>query len=162
MISDTRCCINFRVKIQKMRCPYCESAETKVTNKRDVAQGTRRRRECLKCSKRFTTHEKLEPIDITVVKKDGRRERFSAEKLKAGIIRACEKRPISQEQINSIVSEIEERLAKKGKEIKSKEIGEHVIKALKKLDKVAYIRFASVYREFKDINDFKNELKEVS
>jgi transcriptional repressor NrdR len=144
-----------------MRCPYCNYEETKVTNKRDIDNGTRRRRECLKCGKRFTTHETLEPIDIIVVKKDGRREPFLREKLKSGIVKACEKRPVSIEQIEKVVNEIEEKLAKKGKEVSSKMVGEYVIMALKKLDKIAYIRFASVYREFKDINDFKNAVKEI-
>jgi transcriptional repressor NrdR len=144
-----------------MRCPYCNYEETKVTNKRDIDNGTRRRRECLKCGKRFTTHETLEPIDIIVVKKDGRREPFLREKLKSGIVKACEKRPVSIEQIEKVVNEIEEKLAKKGKEVSSKMVGEYVIMALKKLDKIAYIRFASVYRDFKDINDFKNAVKEI-
>lgn len=144
-----------------MRCPYCNFEETKVTNKRDVDEGTRRRRECLKCGKRFTTYERLEPIDIMVVKKDGRREAFSREKLKQGIVKACEKRPVSQEQIEKAVNEIEEKLAKKGKEVPSKAIGELVMSALKKLDKVAYIRFASVYHEFKDVEDFKRGLKGI-
>lgn len=144
-----------------MNCPFCDNTETKVTNKRDVDEGTRRRRECLKCGKRFTTYERLEPIDIVVVKKDGRREGFSREKVKIGIMKACEKRPISQEEVEKTVNQIEEKLAKKGKEIASREIGELVMKALKKLDKVAYIRFASVYNEFKDINDFKEGLREL-
>jgi transcriptional repressor NrdR len=143
-----------------MKCKYCGS-ETKVTNKRDFEGGTRRRRECLKCGKRFTTYEKPEIHEIVVVKKDGRREDFNREKLKNGIVKACEKRPISREKIEQIVNDIELKLEKKGKEVSSKMIGELVMKHLKKLDKVAYIRFASVYKDFKDVEDFKREIKEV-
>ncbi len=143
-----------------MKCVYC-GAETKVTDKRESPEGTRRRRECLKCKKRFTTYEKPEKKEIIVVKKDGRREKFSDGKLKSGIIKACEKRPISIEKIEKIVDEIEEKLRKKGKEIKSQFIGELVMNKLKKLDKVAYIRFASVYKEFKDVEDFKLAIKQV-
>jgi len=145
-----------------MLCPYCGNEETKVTDKRDSKNETRRRRECLKCRKRFTTYEKIEPAEIFVIKKDGRREPFSREKLRIGIIKACEKSDISLEVIEKIVSKIEEKLKQHGNEVKSRLIGEMVMNALKKLDKVAYIRFASVYREFKDINDFKKEIKEVS
>lgn len=143
-----------------MLCPYCSHAETKVTNKRDVKEIVRRRRECLKCRKRFTTYERPE-IEIIVVKKDGRRENFSREKLKIGIIKACEKRPISHDKIDKLLREIEEKLRRKGKEIKSKKIGEMVMQKLKKLDKVAYIRFASVYHEFKNVDEFKEKIKEV-
>ena len=144
-----------------MLCPYCSNDETKVTDKRDSKNETRRRRECLKCGKRFTTYERVEPAEIFVVKKDGRRELFSREKLKNGIMKACEKRHVSLEQIGLIVGQIEEKLKQHGPEIKSKIIGEMVIKALKKVDKIAYIRFASVYRNFQDVNDFKREIKEV-
>lgn len=145
-----------------MNCPYCSNDETKVTDKRESGSEIRRRRECLKCKKRFTTYEKIQEKEILVVKKDGRREPFNRDKILLGIIKACEKRNISHEKIEEVVGKIEERLRKKGKEVNSKIIGEEVIKALKKLDKVAYIRFASVYREFKDVNDFKREIKEVS
>ncbi len=146
-----------------MNCPYCNGKESRVVDKRaSVLNNIRRRRECLKCKKRFTTYERIENIDLIVVKKDGRREAFDREKLKKGILKACEKRPISIEKIENSVNDIEIRLrGLKGKEIKSKFIGELVMKALKKLDKVAYIRFASVYREFKDIKDFEKELKEI-
>jgi transcriptional repressor NrdR len=146
-----------------MKCPYCGNAETKVTDKRDSEEEgiTRRRRECLKCKRRFTTYERPE-IEIIVVKKDGRREDYNRDKLLQGIIKACEKRPVSRGEIEKTIGEMEEKLRKKGKEVESKFIGELVMKALKKLDKVAYIRFASVYREFKDVDDFKKELKEVS
>jgi len=144
-----------------MICPYCGHEETKVTNKRDVEKITRRRRECLECKRRFTTHERPE-IELIVVKKDSRRENFDREKLKNGMVKACEKRPVSREQIAKSVDKIEELLRRKGGEVKSKMIGELVMKSLKKLDKVAYIRFASVYKDFKDIKDFKSEIKEVS
>lgn len=144
-----------------MFCPFCANSENKVTDKRISEEGkaTRRRRECIKCGKRFTTYERVELGDIMIVKKDKRREAFSREKLKIGIQKACEKRAISGEQIKEIVDSVEENLRKKGKEIKSEKIGEMVMKKLKKVDDVAYIRFASVYRDFKDIKDFKNEIK---
>lgn len=145
-----------------MLCPYCGNDETKVTDKRDSKDETRRRRECLKCGKRFTTYEKIQEVEIFVVKKDGRREPFSSEKLKTGIIKACEKRPITGEQIEQAVSYIEEKLKQHGPEVKTSMIGEMVMRKLKQLDKIAYIRFASVYRDFKDIDDFKKEIKEVS
>ncbi len=143
-----------------MKCKFC-GEETKVTDKRESPEGTRRRRECLKCKKRFTTYEKPEEKDIIVVKKDGRREHFADEKLRLGLIKACEKRPVSMEKIDKIVEEIKEKLSKKGKEVNSKTIGEMVMQKLKKLDKVAYIRFASVYHDFQDLNDFKKEIKEL-
>jgi len=145
-----------------MKCPYCNNEETRVTDKRDIAGITRRRRECLKCGKRFTTYERVE-FDLVVVKKDGRREKFNREKLKTGIEKAFEKRPISTEKIDQLTSDIEARVYRvaKGKEIKSSKIGEIVMSKLKKIDKVAYIRFASVYREFADLDDFKQELKEL-
>lgn len=143
-----------------MRCPFC-GAETKVTNKRDNEGETRRRRECLKCHKRFTTYEKIE-ADIRVIKKDGTRQAFEIEKIKKGIIRACEKRPVSLEKIEQVVQNIEDKLKSSNKkEIKTETIGELIMKELKKLDKIAYIRFASVYREFKDVSDFKKEIKEL-
>lgn len=145
-----------------MNCIFC-GGETKVTDKRDSDGETRRRRECLKCKKRFTTYERAEELNIIVIKKDKRREPFSKEKLRAGIMRACEKRPIETEKIDKILNEIEMKIREKmkGKEVSSKEIGELVMKALKKLDKVAYIRFASVYHDFKDAKDFKKEIKEL-
>ena len=145
-----------------MNCPFCHSTTLKVTNKRNSIEGIRRRRECLKCKKRFTTYEKIAEYDIYVIKKDSSREKFDPDKLKMGLDKAFEKRPVSKDKINSIVSEIEELIRKKGKmEIRSKLIGEIMMKKIKKLDKVAYVRFASVYRDFKDIEDFKEELKEL-
>lgn len=145
-----------------MKCPYCSNESFKVTNKRSSPDSIRRRRECLKCKKRFTTYERVEKSEIYVVKKDGRRELFNIEKIKNGLIKAFEKRPISIEQIENIAKEIEEQIRKKGKkEIKSSIIGEVVMKRIKKVDNIAYIRFASVYREFKHLNDFKREIKEL-
>jgi transcriptional repressor NrdR len=142
-----------------MDCPYCKS-KTKVTNKRESPEGVRRRRECLKCRKRFTTYEKEAKGDFYIIKKDGRRERFEREKLEAGIYRAFEKRPVAKEKVDKMINEIEEQLRKPGKkEIKSSAIGELVMKKIKKLDNVAYIRFASVYRDFQDVKDFKKELR---
>ena len=117
-----------------MKCPYCASADTKVMDKRDSENGgaTRRRRECLKCSKRFTTYERVDDKNIILVKKDGRREKFSKEKLRNGIMKACEKRPISVEKVDKIISEIEEKLGKKGKEVKSEVLGKMVMNKLKK------------------------------
>ncbi len=146
-----------------MRCPYCSSPELKVTDKRKSGDGIRRRRECLKCKKRFTTYEKIEKSELWVIKKDGSRERFDREKLENGINKAFEKRPVSKEKIDKMINEIEEQLRKKGrKEVKSSLIGEMAMRKIKKLDNVAYIRFASVYREFQDVNDFKLALKQVA
>ncbi len=142
-----------------MQCYFCSHPETKVTNKRDIDNEVRRRRECLKCHKRFTTYEKVEPSELYVIKKDGRREKFSREKLAQGVLRAFEKRPVPQEKIQNMLNEIEENLGKKGKEVESSIIGEMVMKHIEKLDKVAYVRFASVYKEFQDVSDFKKELK---
>lgn len=145
-----------------MKCPFCNSNKTEVTDKRDVEQETRRRRECLKCKKRFTTYERVETKNLRVIKKDGSRELFDHEKIKRGIIKACEKRPVSLEKIEVAVHDIEFKLKSSNKkEVKSQVIGEMIMKALKKLDEVAYIRFASVYREFKDVSDFKKQIKEL-
>jgi len=145
-----------------MKCPYCSDLHLRVTNKRSSHEGIRRRRECLKCKKRFTTYEKIEQLNIYVIKKDGRREAFNPEKIKNGLIRAFEKRPVSIEQIEKVIQEIEEQIRKKGqKEIKSSSIGEMIMKKIKRIDNVAYIRFASVYRDFKHPDDFKREIKEL-
>lgn len=145
-----------------MICPYCTHKESKVTDKRSSPDGIRRRRECLKCKKRFTTYERVERSDLYVIKKDNRREKFDIKKLEAGIEKAFEKRPISHEKIKKMMSEIEESIRKSGKkEIKSSFIGETVMKKLKKVDNIAYIRFASVYRQFQDIKDFKQELRSL-
>ena len=149
-----------------MKCPYCSSNDTKVVDKRNSPEGhsIRRRRECLhnQCSKRFTTYEHLDMLDLFVMKKDGKRETFDPEKLKRGIKRACEKRPVSTQQINEIVEGVHSRLLKnKSTEVTSTYVGELVMKLLKKIDKVAYIRFASVYREFTDLSSFKQELESL-
>ena len=147
-----------------MKCPYCQNTETKVTDKRDAEEVnlTRRRRECLKCEKRFTTYEKIETSNILVIKKDGRKEQYSRDKIKKGLKKACEKRPVTDERIEAEIDAIEMQLLKNEKgEISSKDVGELAIKALKKLDKIAYIRFASVYREFADLEDFNEELKKL-
>ncbi len=145
-----------------MNCPYCSHKESKVTDKRESPEGIRRRRECLKCGKRFTTYEKASIEDIYVIKKDNRREKFSREKLENGIHKAFEKRPVEKSKIDKMINEIEEQIRKIGKkEIKSSVIGELIMKKIKKIDNVAYIRFASVYRDFQDINDFKREMKKL-
>lgn len=148
-----------------MICPFCGADATKVVDKRegDSGKATRRRRECQKCTRRFTTFERAETLDLLVVKKDGRREVFDRAKLRSGVIKSCEKRPISAESIEKVVDEVEADLRKSAKsELSSREIGELVTKRLKKLDKVAYIRFASVYREFADVGDFEKELAKLS
>jgi transcriptional repressor NrdR len=146
-----------------MNCPYCEHKESKVTDKRSSPDGIRRRRECLKCKKRFTTYERIERSDLYVIKKDGRREKFDLKKLEAGIDKALEKRPVSQDIVKKMINEIDEQIRKIGKkEIKTSVIGELVMKKLKKVDDIAYVRFASVYRQFQDINDFKQEMKQLS
>ncbi|MDP7180052.1 MAG: transcriptional regulator NrdR [Candidatus Woesearchaeota archaeon] len=146
-----------------MQCPYCYHAETKVNDTREpTISTTRRRRECLKCKKRFTTYERVESIDLVIVKKDGRREQFNRNKLLRGIVSACQKRPIPRERIEKLVDEIETELRNKdGIEINSKDIGELVIRKLEELDKVAYIRFASVYREFNNLKSFEKELRKI-
>ncbi|MFH1249079.1 MAG: transcriptional regulator NrdR [archaeon] len=145
-----------------MRCPFCNFNETKVTDKRESNEGFRRRRECLHCKKRFTTREAIIQETIVVVKKDGRREAFDANKMRSGFIKACEKRPISYDKIDNAVREIETKIRKSNKkEVKSDFIGELVMNKLKKLDDVAYIRFASVYRSFADITSFESELKKL-
>ena len=147
-----------------MKCPICGHLESKVLDSRPSNEGAsiRRRRECLACQKRFTTFETIEIMSFMVVKKDKTRELFDRSKVKKGIVRACEKRPVTMEQIENAVSEIEQQLlASMRSEISSTEIGELVMDKLKNLDEVAYVRFASVYRQFKDINTFMEALKEI-
>ena len=146
-----------------MQCPYCNHNESKVIDSRHTdPKSIRRRRECESCKKRFTTYEKIESTPIMVIKKDNSREVFDGEKIKYGILKACEKRPVSIEQIECIVSYIEDKLNKSYiYEIETKEIGEIVMDKLKDIDEVAYVRFASVYRQFKDINTFVTELKNI-
>ena len=146
-----------------MKCPFCDSEDDKVVDSRAAQDGrsVRRRRECLACGKRYTTYEYVEKVTLTVVKSDGRREDFDRQKLFKGIALACNKRPVSEEQINNLVSQVEEELqnSSRGTEVTSKKIGELVMDRLKSLDEVAYVRFASVYRKFKDKNEFLEELK---
>lgn len=147
-----------------MKCPYCSNIENKVIDSRLSKDGRtiRRRRECLECERRFTTYEKLEEILPMVVKKDGRREPFSRDKIIAGIKNACQKRPVSVTMIDDFVDSLEVYFQELGKkEVESKEIGEKVINSLKDWDEVAYVRFASVYRQFKDINEFMAELEDI-
>lgn len=145
-----------------MQCPFCSSQEIEVVETRDAANNSlRRRRECKACGKRFTTYEYVEDTQLTVVKKDGRREVFQRDKLARSMRIACEKRPVSAEQINAAAAEIEQRLRGNGEEVSSQRIGEEVMKALRELDHVAYIRFASVYKEFKEPEEFEKEVKEL-
>ena len=147
-----------------MKCPYCNYEETQVIDTRETEnlEATRRRRECLKCSKRFTSYERVEEADIIIVKKDGRRERFQRQKVLNGIIEACEKRQIPLDKIEKLVDEVESDLRKRDSvEVESKVVGEVVMRKLKSLDKVAYIRFASVYREFEDLDRFTEELEKL-
>ncbi len=147
-----------------MRCPYCLNPKTKVVDKRDIPElnAIRRRRECLKCGKRFTTYERVESVKLTIIKKDDSRESFDRDKLLHGVLKACEKRPIPRERIERIVGEIEAELRNyEEREIPSSVIGKLVMKRLRDLDKVAYIRFASVYREFTDLGSFERELKKL-
>ncbi len=147
-----------------MRCPYCSSIDNKVVDSRMGKEGDsiRRRRECLKCEGRFTTYERVEEILPPVIKKDGRREPFDRLKILSGLKKACEKRPVSVDVLERTVEEIEKSLQEKGlKEIPSSVIGEELMDRLHLLDEVAYVRFASVYRSFKDINEFMTELKDI-
>lgn len=145
-----------------MFCPYCKHEETKVIETRIAEGSVRRRRECWKCEKRFTTHERVEDLELFVIKRDGRREKFDRNKLKSGIMKACEKRPIAHDKIEEVVGEIEAALRTLGaEEMKSKHIGELVMEKLKNLDEVAYIRFASVYRKFSSIESFEKEIEKL-
>jgi len=147
-----------------MKCPYCSHKEDKVVDSRSTAEesAVRRRRECLKCGKRFTTYEYIEEVSLMVIKKDGRREPFDRKKVLAGIIRACEKRPISIEKMEELVVWVERAIQKKSdREVSASRIGELVMEKLKNIDDVAYVRFASVYRQFKDVGQFMVELKDI-
>ncbi len=147
-----------------MKCPFCDHEESKVIDSRESKKGLsiRRRRECLSCQRRFTTYEKIEEIPYMVIKKDGTRQPFDSQKLLRGLLKACEKRPIPVGKVEEIVEEIESRLHERAeKEIKSSEVGKFVMDRLKELDKVAYVRFASVYREFRDVMEFKQELEDL-
>jgi transcriptional repressor NrdR len=147
-----------------MRCPFCGHADDKVIDSRASSEGNavRRRRECLKCAKRFTTYEVVEEMSLLVVKKDGRRQPFDKKKISAGIQKACEKRPVSSERIEELVGAIEREITRRfEREVSTKDIGELIMDRLASLDEVAYVRFASVYRQFKDGNQFMTELKDL-
>lgn len=147
-----------------MKCPFCGHENTRVIDSRpaDDNNSIRRRRACDECSKRFTTYEKVETIPLIIIKKDNNRETYDRSKIEAGVLRACHKRPISANQINQLVDEVETVIfSMEDKEIESRVIGELVMNKLKNLEAVAYVRFASVYREFKDVNTFMDELKKV-
>lgn len=147
-----------------MKCPFCGVENTRVIDSRPADEGgsIRRRRQCDKCGKRFTTYEKVETIPLVVIKKDQNRESYDRRKIEAGVFRSCHKRPISVDQINRLVDEVETAIFNlEEKEVESSQIGEIVMDRLKNLDAVAYVRFASVYREFKDVNTFMDELKKI-
>ncbi len=147
-----------------MKCPFCAYEESKVIDSRPTDEGERirRRRECLKCAKRFTTYEMIESLPIVVIKKDGSRETFDRQKLLTGMLRACEKRPVSIEMLDRAISDIETVIQNSlDREVSSDKIGELVMEKLKEIDEVAYVRFASVYRQFKDINTFMDELNKL-
>lgn len=147
-----------------MRCPFCSYEESKVVDSRSTDDNTtiRRRRECLRCNKRYTTYEKIEDFPILVIKKDLTRENFNKDKIINGLIIACQKRPISRKQMEDLASEIEKNISNSMvTEIHSKDIGEMVMEKLKELDEISYVRFASVYRQFKDINSFLQEIKNL-
>lgn len=145
-----------------MKCPFCDDLEDKVVDSRLAREGQviRRRRECLSCKRRYTTYERIEETQPAVVKKDGRREPFDRQKILAGLKKACEKRPISTGDIEAVADRIEKRVQERGEtEVSSRTIGEEIMRELRDLDQVAYVRFASVYRDFKDIDQFMEELK---
>jgi len=147
-----------------MTCPFCGHREDKVVDSRESKEGDliRRRRECLKCGRRFTTYERIDEIPYMVVKKDGRRERFDRQKVLAGLLKACEKRPVSMNSLARIVDEVEARLIESpDREISTRDIGEMLMERLRALDKVAYVRFASVYRDFQDVEAFFRELEDL-
>lgn len=147
-----------------MKCPFCGHNEERVIDSREAADGAaiRRRRECEKCRRRFTTYERPEESPLLVVKRDGRRESFDRKKILGGALKACEKRPIPVERVEGLVDQVEQEIAREfDKEVPSTEIGERVMRRLHELDEVAYVRFASVYRSFKDINQFMKELRDL-
>ena len=147
-----------------MKCPFCGHQNDKVVDSRESKEGDaiRRRRQCLGCQRRFTSYERIDEIPYMVVKKDGRRERFDRQKVLAGLLKACEKRPVSMVQLESIADEAETMVQESSeRELATRAIGEMIMKELKNLDKVAYVRFASVYLDFKDVPEFMNELKEL-
>lgn len=145
-----------------MKCPFCSHLDDKVIDSREARTGDliRRRRECLKCGRRFTTYERIDEIPYMVIKKDGRRERFDRQKILQGLLKSCEKRPVPTARLESMVDEVERAVQEaKERELTTQELGELLMVRLKKLDKVAYVRFASVYMDFKDVKEFMTELK---
>ncbi len=157
-------CKNIKREIDIMRCLFCGNLESKVIDSRSADDGTtiRRRRECLACGKRFTTYEKIETIPIVVIKRNGMRETFNRDKVLNGILRACEKRPVTLKEIDNLIDDVESKLYNMlEREVSSERIGEMVMERLQKLDDIAYVRFASVYRQFKDINSFMDELAKM-
>jgi transcriptional repressor NrdR len=151
-----------REDLPDLLCPHCRKNETRVVDSRDDDNSVRRRRECLGCKHRFTTYERMEAPRLFVVKKDGRREQYSRDKILTGLRRACEKRPVSEAQMEDVVASIERELFTRGEsEVAGTMIGEKVMEALKKLDEVAYVRFASVYRDFRDVASFRAELEDL-
>ncbi|MFC1568483.1 transcriptional regulator NrdR [Candidatus Margulisiibacteriota bacterium] len=148
-----------------MKCPFCENIEDKVLESREIEEGmaVRRRRECLSCRGRFTSYERTEEKPLLVIKRDGRREQFGRDKIRNGILRACEKRPVAVAAVDTIVDEIERELHREaGREVNSAKIGEMVMDKIQEIDKIAYVRFASVYRKFEDLSEFVKEVKEIS
>lgn len=147
-----------------MRCPYCDYRKDRVVDSRESKEGLviRRRRECLHCRRRFTSYERIEDIPYMVVKKGGTRERYDRSKLLAGLLKACEKRPVSNRQLEQLVEEVEQRfLENPDRELSSREIGQQLMDRLKQMDKVAYLRFASVYLEFKDVREFMSQIEQL-
>ena len=147
-----------------MKCMYCNSTESRVIDSRPTDEGLaiRRRRECVNCGRRFTTYEKIENVQIMVIKKDGSREAFDADKIRRGLIKACEKRPVAMGDVDALVRDVEQQIYNSSeREVSSSHIGEMVMERLRNLDEVAYVRFASVYRQFRDINTFMEELNRL-
>ena len=147
-----------------MKCPFCNHIEDKVVDSREAREGdsVRRRRECLACHRRFTTYERIDEIPYMVIKKDGRRERFDRQKILAGLLRACEKRPVPMQKLEELVDEAETLVAESAnRELRSSQLGELIMQRLRRLDKVAYVRFASVYLDFKDVKEFMGELRHL-
>jgi len=147
-----------------MKCPACNKDNDKVLDSRSTEDGLaiRRRRECVECGNRFTSYERVEEKPVFVIKRDGRNEEFNRDKILAGIVRSCEKRPVNLEVIEDIVDQVERMVRKSAKEVKTGEIGEFIMEKLQKIDQIAYVRFASVYRQFTDVTDFVQVVKEVS
>jgi transcriptional repressor NrdR len=147
-----------------MKCPFCNNLEDKVVDSRETKEGDtiRRRRECLACERRFTTYERIDEVPYMVIKKDGRREKFDRQKVLGGLLKACEKRPISMVKLSELVNRVESKVSDSpDREISTTEIGEHLMECLREMDKIAYVRFASVYRDFQDEQAFFNELKNL-